>query len=155
MELPLSRQPGDCPWPCRAARLDDKEALALLLYAAFRGTVDDEDNSHEDAETEISKVFAGEYGRLMPEASFVIEDGEFLTSACLISWYEPAGSPFVVFTMTRPEHKNRGMARALLRKSIQALYAAGYEKLTLIVTRGNHPAEHLYTSMGFREIDPS
>ncbi|MBU1050837.1 GNAT family N-acetyltransferase, partial [Candidatus Bipolaricaulota bacterium] len=96
---------------------------------------------------------AGDYGCLIPECSFVIESGEFISSACLISWYEPVDGPFVVFTMTRPEFKGQGMARFLLQRSINALIERGETQLTLIVTEGNQPAQHLYASLGFVALE--
>jgi len=130
----------------------DKEALAILLFAAYRGTMDDEGDSFADALTEIEKTWAGDYGRFLPTCSFVREEGEFLVSACLISYFEPHGAPLVVFLMTRPEAKRRGLARELLERSMRALAEDGYSRLTLLVTAGNEPAERLYASLGFSEI---
>jgi len=149
MELALVAQSPRGPWSVRTIRDSDAQGLAILLYAAFRGTVDDEGETFSDAMTEIENVFAGRYGRLLPDCSFVIEQGEFLTSACLISWFELHDAPLVVFTMTRPESQRRGMARFLLRQSIDALLAAGHDRLTLVVTDTNLPAVALYRALGF------
>ena len=54
--------------------------------------------------------------------------------------------------MTRPEAQGRGLAGSLLRMSMNALLDRGYERLTLIVTDGNTPAQRLYASLGFRPI---
>ena len=137
-----------CRHPTEADRLD----LAILLYAAYRKTIDDEGETFADALAEIDKVFADGYGRFLPGCSFVVAEGEFLLSACLISWWEPHDAPLVVFTMTRPEAQGRGLARALLQRSMNALIDAGYDRLTLIVTDGNSPAQHLYESLGFGPI---
>ena len=152
MCLSLSQQSLERGWPCRAVREDDADELAILLYAAFRGTIDDEGESFSAAFREIEKTLAGEYGGLLNECSFVIEEGTALVAACLISWYEPVEGPFVVFTMTRPESKGQGMGRFLLKKSINALISRGDTKLTLIVTDGNLPAQNLYTSLGFEAM---
>ncbi|MEI6171320.1 MAG: hypothetical protein WCQ45_02405, partial [bacterium] len=84
MEMTLERQAAPASFASRAVVPSDKEALAILLYAAYRGTIDDEGDSFADALVEIEKTFRGDYGRFLPEASFVVEDGEFLSSACLI-----------------------------------------------------------------------
>jgi len=152
MCLRLSQKSLERGWPCRAVREDDADELAILLYSAFHGTIDDEGEPFSAAVREIDKTMAGDYGRLLSDCSFVIEKGEFISSACLISWYEPVEGPFVVFTMTRPESKSQGMARFLLEKSINALISRGDTKLTLIVTDGNLPAQHLYTSLGFEAM---
>ncbi len=152
LSLDLQRQTFEREWTYRAINKTDEQDLAILLYSAFRGTIDDEGESFEGAVREIEKTLAGDYGQLLPDCSFVIAQGEFLVSACLISWYEPSISPFVVFTMTRPEFKRQGMARFLLKRSINALIDQGYSQLTLIVTKGNIPAKDLYTSLGFQEF---
>jgi len=154
MSLRLKPQTIAKDWLSRTVRTSDAHDLAILLYAAFRGTIDDEGETFADTLCEIEKTFAGDYGRLLPDCSFVIRRGEFIVSACLISWFEPHKAPLVAFTMTRPEHKRQGMARFLLKGSINALIDRGYTQLTLIVTAGNEPAQKLYTSMGFREMSP-
>ncbi|MFC2078377.1 GNAT family N-acetyltransferase [Candidatus Bipolaricaulota bacterium] len=155
MSLRLTPQTTDKKWLCRQVRETDAKDLAILMYAAFRGTPDDDGETFTDAVKEIDKTFAGDYGSLLLDCSFLIQDADVVSSACLVSWYEPTNSPFVVFTMTRPETKGHGMARFLLGKSINALIGAGYEQLTLIVTEGNEPAQKLYASLGFCEIAAS
>lgn len=150
MSLTLAPQSFDQKWPCRAVQAEDADDLAILLYSSFRGTIDDEGETFSAAVREIEKTLAGEYGRLLSDCSFVIEEGEFIVSSCLISWYELAKGPFVVFTMTRPEFKGQGMARFLLKQSINALISKGERQLMLIVTDGNGPAQHLYDSLGFQ-----
>jgi GNAT superfamily N-acetyltransferase len=153
MSLELAPQTYVQEWPTRAVEAEDENDLAILLYASFRGTIDDEGEPFSAAVREIEKTMAGDYGRLIPECSFVIESGEFISSACLISWYEPVDGPFVVFTMTRPESKGQGLARYLLEKSINALIERGDRQLTLIVTEGNQPAQHLYAALGFKALN--
>ena len=152
MERPLARQSIGDAWPPRSVRLSDLQDLAILLYVAFRGTIDDEAKSFADARAEIQKVFSGAYGRFLPECSFVIEHGEFLASACLITWFEPHAAPLVAFSMTRPDARRQGMARYLLRRSIDALLDRGDGRLTFVRTLGNELAVALYRSLGFREL---
>ena len=152
MSVQLKRQTVVKDWPSRTIRTSDARDLAILLYAAFRGTIDDEGETFTDAVREIEKTFAGDYGRLLPDCSYVIRSGEFIASACLISWFERHNAPLVAFTMTRPEHKRQGMARFLLKGSINALIDRGYRQLTLIATAGNEPAQRLYASLGFQEM---
>lgn len=152
MELELTRRALEQSVPHRTVRDADRPDLAILLYAAYRGTIDDEGETFADAMAEVDKLFAGTYGKLLPNCSFVVAEGEFLASACLITWWEPHDAPLVAFTMTRPEAGGRGLARHLLKASMNALLDRGYDRLTLIVTDGNAPAQHLYGSLGFRPI---
>ena len=152
MELQLARQEPAASRDCRPTRTSDREDLAILLYAAFRGTIDDEGETFADALAEIDRAFAGDFGDLVLDCSLVIEQDEFLASACLIGLSEPDGIPLVVFSMTRPDAQHQGLARYLLQQSINALLDRGHEQLRLVVTDGNTPAQSLYSSLGFREI---
>jgi len=152
MELELQRQTPHSNVSYRAVRPTDRQDLAILLYAAYRRTTDDEGETFSDALDEIDKVFDGSYGKFLADCSFVVEEGEFLSSACLVTWWKPHDAPLVVFVMTRPEAQRRGLARALLRASVNALLDGGFERLTLIVTDGNESAQRLYVSLGFREM---
>ncbi len=152
MEATLEPQTLPADFRARAVRADDNEALAVLLYAAYRGTIDDEGDSFAGALDEIEKAWRGDYGRFLPECSFVVEDSEFFASACLVTFFEPHDAPLVVFLMTRPEAKRRGLARLLLQRSMNALLSAGYVRLTLVVTDGNQPAQRLYETLRFHPI---
>ncbi len=155
MESRLVRQEDSARHACRTVRLSDRHNLSILLYAAFRGTIDDEGERLADARAEIDRTFTGKYGRLLPDCSFVYQEEELLLSACLISCSEPDRIPLVVFSMTHPQAQRQGLARLLLRRSINALLDRGYKQLQLVVTDGNSPAQHLYASLGFRPIDRS
>jgi GNAT superfamily N-acetyltransferase len=155
MEMTLQEQALPAGFRARAVRREDKEALALLLFAAYRGTIDDEGDSFADALQEIERTYRSEYGRFLPGCSFAIEEGEFLVSACLVSFFEPHDAPLVIFLMTRPEAKRRGLGRRLLQRSMNALLDEGYGRLTLVVTDGNEPAQRLYASMGFVPLSKS
>lgn len=152
LEVSLSPQIPVGSWQARHVRDEDAEDLATLLYAAFRGTVDDEGETFADAMAEVENLLAGAYGRFLPDCSFVVEDGEFLVSASLVSWFEQHEAPLLAFTMTRPEAQRRGLARFLLQHSINALQSAGFARLTLIVTEANTTARRLYESLGFRSM---
>jgi GNAT superfamily N-acetyltransferase len=152
MELVLREQALPTEFRARSVRPNDEEALAILLFAAYRGTIGDEGNSFADALEEIRKTFRGDYGRFLPGCSSIVEEGEFLSSACLVSFFEPHNAPLVVFLMTRPELKRRGLARRVLQCSMNLLLVEGYRRLTLVVTDGNDPAQRLYDTLGFTPI---
>jgi len=67
MEATLEPQTLPADFRARAVRADDNEALAVLLYAAYRGTIDDEGDSFAGALDEIEKAWRGDYGRFLPE----------------------------------------------------------------------------------------
>jgi len=139
-------------WPSRRLKRTDQEDLAVLLYASFRGSIDDEGETLRDAECESARLFAGGYGRLLGNCSFVMEDADHLLSACIVTWFEPHSAPLIAFSMTRPEVRRQGRARQLLAQSIDALRDHRHSRVTLIVTDGNTSAETLYRSLGFEAI---
>lgn len=51
-----------------------------------------------------------------------------------------------------PEHRRRGLARALLEAMLQLGREAGAERATLEVARSNGAARSLYAGLGFREV---
>lgn len=150
--LPVAGKPlGD--WWIREVRRDDAEALASLMHEAYRGTIDDDGETLDDAGEEIRKTFAGEYGEPLDACSFVAAwpDGR-LASASLITVWE--GVPLVAFTMTHPEAKGKGLAGALLARSLDTLSRLGYREVSLVVTEGNEPATGLYEWLGFVRTGP-
>jgi len=78
MAIRLTRLPAGERAIGRNPRNDEKDDLAILLYAAYRGTIDDEGGTFADARAEIDRLFDGAYGRFLGDCSFVIEEGEFL-----------------------------------------------------------------------------
>ena len=128
---------------------EDQPAFARLMFDAYAGTVDDEGETLADAEAEMARIFAGAYGPFDPECSFLARDAGEVVSASLITQFE--GRPLIAYTFTTPRRQRKGLARALLTRSIAALRDRGDTTLVLFVTASNDPAEHLYESLGFTE----
>lgn len=126
----------------------DTEALASLMLAAYKETIDYDGETLEDALFQIRSVFQGKFGAFQDLSSFAIEDdGRFLSAIIITLWQ---GRPLVAFSMTRPESKNMGMATFLLKSSINALLTFGHRELALVVTSGNEPAQHITKNLGFQ-----
>lgn len=51
-----------------------------------------------------------------------------------------------------PEHRGRGLGRALVRKSLEGFALAGHKRALLEVTACNHSAIGLYRSLGFQVV---
>ena len=133
----------------RSVCVEDAEALAQLMLDAYRGSVDDEGETLDGARGEIGRLFDGDYGDLLRECSFLVERGGTIVSASLVTMWK--GTPLLAFSITDPRWKRRGLARTTLLHSMNALAERGHERLRLIVTRGNAPAEGLYESLGFED----
>lgn len=156
MQLPLA---GPLPAPhvvCRCVTEDDADALAELMLEAYRGTIDYNGETIEDARAEIWRVLLDMYGPFQPGCSFVHDEGGALQSASLISTIKQGLSdptPLLVYTMTRPSAQRRGLASALILHSARALAAAGHTRLALVVTAANLPARRVYERLGFLPAD--
>jgi pimeloyl-ACP methyl ester carboxylesterase/GNAT superfamily N-acetyltransferase len=139
----------ESPWSCRPVTNSDIPALAQLILDAYAGTIDDEGETLDEALQAIQDTFADAptTGKLLPMCSFVIEEGGRALACTLVTLWR--AQPLLAYVMTHPAAQGRGMARFLIRKSIEALLAHDYHELTLFVTKGNSPAEHLYATLGF------
>jgi ribosomal protein S18 acetylase RimI-like enzyme len=126
----------------------DKLELAQLLLDAYRGTIDQEEESIEQALAEIVRTFAGEYGPFMPAASRVVErEGKLVSATLLTRWKD---RPFIAYAVTHPQWQRQGLAKSSVLSAMHAVHAGGDELLSLVVTLKNEPAFTLYQSLGFK-----
>jgi len=125
----------------------DCAALAELMLAAYRGTVDDEGETPEQALAVMQQWAAGDFGQPLWAVSEVLErDGRLVAASLVTLWQD---LPFVAFVMTRPAWQRRGLARAGLQRVMQRLCAGDETVLRLVVTASNAPAVALYEALGF------
>lgn len=137
----------------RGAGPSDREALAALLLAAYRGTIDDDGETAEEALAEIDRTLGGDYGPYLEHCSFLVEAEDRAVAASLITrWAE---APLVAFVMVDPAFQCRGLGELVLRRSMAALWARGEVELALFVTDGNTPAQRLYDRLGFSLGEPA
>jgi predicted GNAT family acetyltransferase len=130
---------------------DDKERIAAAMLDAYMGTVDQQEDTFEEALKEVENIFNNMYGPLISEASFMIEKENEVASIILISFFEE--SPLIVEVFTGKKHYKQGMASALIKASMNELLALGYDRLTLYVKEENADAIKLYTKLGFRAAE--
>jgi ribosomal protein S18 acetylase RimI-like enzyme len=152
MTVSLSPDGTPAPLLAGARRLDpdtDREAVARLFINAYRGTVDDEGETEEDALAVVDQLLAGEFGAFDAGASEVVERDGVLAAATLLTDFD--GGPFVAFSMTDPAHQRQGLGRAGLMRAMAALAARGETRLDLVVTAANDRAVALYESLGFAD----
>jgi ribosomal protein S18 acetylase RimI-like enzyme len=128
----------------------DGPALGKLFYIAYHGTVDDEGGSEDDAITEAVETLGGKYGALVQNSSFVAFAGDLAVCATIVTAYKPLGT-LLAFCVTHPDYQRRGLAKFLLRQSLDVLQQSGITHLHLVVTEANTGAVKLYESLGFEE----
>ena len=148
MQLDLRSRLGQPTHPARNPRPQERELLAHLMLAAYRGAADDEGETIADALQEVDNVLHSADRPFMPEASFVIEVDATLASASLVSLFR--GAPLLTHVMTHPRYKRGGLAAAAVLSSANALSEQGWSSLSLYVTDSNEPALALYRNLGFQ-----
>ena len=137
--------------PAHAAhnpRPEERERLAHLMLAAYRGAADDEGETIAEALQEVDSVLVSADRPFIPDASFVIEVDATLASASLVSLFR--GAPLVTHIMTHPRYKRRGLGISALLSSANALREQGWSSVSLYVTDSNEPALALYRKLGFQ-----
>lgn len=117
------------------------------MLRAYLDTVDYEGETEQDALAETRSTLDGSKGPMLWQMSNVTERDDRLAAATLVIRWK--GEPLVAFSMTDPDYKRQGLARAGLLDSMYRLRSAGETTLTLFVTQANEPAVRLYTALGF------
>lgn len=133
-----------------SASAEIKDALAELMLDAYRGTVDYEGESLQEAKEEIGNLLGGMYGTFLADHSFAHWDKNVLVSATLVTLQN--GRPLLAFSMTRSDYKRRGYAKGLIIATAHSLAESGYSSLDLWVTDSNEAAISLYEELGFRIV---
>lgn len=153
MKATLTPQQVYTTYECRPVTQEDIADCALLMLEAYKGTIDYEGETLEDARREIKAIFNGAYGKILQSCSFLQKEKNQVRSACFVTFYEKLQLPLVAVMMTHPRYKNQGLGTQVLKTSMNALLDEGYTELCLVVTEGNLPAYTLYTTVGFSKMD--
>jgi mycothiol synthase len=131
----------------------DRDVFHGALVRTYEGTLDcPEINGVRD----VHEVVAGHQAQ-----------GAFAPGRWLLAWKEgrPAGVLLlsdlkdvpawdVSYLGVVPEARRRGVGRELACKALEEARAGGALQLTLSVDVRNRPAWQLYTSLGFRQVEP-
>lgn len=151
MCMKLAPQTYTRTWPCRTVTQHDVALIGGLMLEAYRGTIDYEGETLEEAQAQIQREIDGKYGPLLHNNSFVCEIDGVARGAIMISCWH--GVPLVTDIMVHPSMKNQGLGTFLLQRSINALWEHGEAELCLYVTDGNANAQHVYTKLGFKTVE--
>jgi [ribosomal protein S18]-alanine N-acetyltransferase len=86
-------------------------------------------------------------------ATLIAEEDEKMAGFGIIYWSHPPEQPlaYIQTLEVAPTHRNRGVARELLRRMEQSATAAGAHVIWLHVAESNAPAIRLYESHGFSQ----
>ena len=140
-ELPVA---PDVDLEFRTPTEHDAEALAVLMDDAYRGTIDHDGETIVEARQEVATYLSGE---AMLHMSVVADDADRIVGACLVSWIPDR--PLVGYVMTAASHKSRGLATALVSRSLRLLAADGHGTVSAWITEGNVASETVLRRLGF------
>ena len=125
----------------------DITKVAATMLEAYEGTVDQQEETLQEAIIEVEKIMNDGYGPFIAEASYWIEiKDEAAAVICINLWNE---KPLITEIYTGKKFLHQGMASTLIRASMATLNRMGYDELTLNVTVENSKALHLYEKLGF------
>jgi len=139
------------PWNIReldaAARVvfaANRDSLDARLYASFFGS------SPQDCRHGLLSILAGKYGPVHPQATLCAFTGKELVGLNLVISNSQSMASVIEISVA-PAHQGKGLGRAMMIGSLQALKEERYERAELAVTEGNTSAIRLYDSLGFIE----
>ena len=146
----------DAAFQVRTAQTEDASLLAQLMVDAYRGTIDYDGETFDDALSEVNSFLAGERGGSpWLDLSFLAFDNSDLVGACLIGEWRERQSPIIAYLMTNANWKNRGVGRQLLSLGLKALIEKSFKEARAVITDGNKPSESVFLKFGFQKVKTS
>ena len=141
----------------RKATLPDAQALARIRCTFL---MEANDLSSEAQLAEMEPMLLAYFTTTLADGSFVAWlalDGDAIvaTSGLSFSLVPPSYSnksgkaAYIINMYTRPEYRRRGIAAALLKRTIEEAKTRGYSKITLHATDMGRP---LYETFGFSGV---
>lgn len=147
----LVSRPVSLGLPIKCVRQTEEGDLSMLMLEAYHGSIDDDGETLPDAQQSVRATLNGEHGDFLDDCSLVALDRDRPVAVTFVTRFR--GEPLLAQVYTAPTWKQRGLARALIQLSMNALVARGESVLNLVVTSGNDPAERLYVSLGFSVVE--
>jgi len=134
------------PDGCEQLDEQHRAGLAQLMLDAYRGTIDDEDETFEDALEAIDYYLQAS----IREHSFVlVEDGRPVAMSLVIAL---DGRHFIDPVAVAASHKRRGLGRQLVMASLASLANVGIREVGATITDGNTASEQLFAGLGAERV---
>ncbi len=132
-----------------------RDQLALAYLDAYPPGVAAE--NLDDARQDIDDTFAGEYGTLRNDASWVaLQGGRAVGAVHVVErsiWDPELPGPFIIDLFVAPAAAGQGLGRSLIRAAVAACTQAGDTQLSLRIGAGTSAAAaHLYVGHGFMPL---
>ncbi|MCW6168247.1 MAG: GNAT family N-acetyltransferase [Thermoplasmatales archaeon] len=101
-----------------------------------------------------ARILEGEIGKLIPEASFVLKEGEKIIAGIIsVETENKNGSSrraLIADIFVDKNNRKKGLGKEILSKSLDKLKEMNFDSVILWVSL-NNPARFLYFNLGFRE----
>lgn len=129
------------------AEVDDaqRDELAAVLLAAYRGTIDDEGETEVEAREAIDFYLT----RIDRDASVVAVDGDAIVAFAFS--LAVSDLAYVDPVVVLPDHKRTGLGRACVTRVLRRLRV---DEVGATITDGNVASERLFASLGFERVGP-
>ncbi|WP_424412002.1 N-acetyltransferase family protein [Paenisporosarcina sp.] len=147
MTCKLEEQLFSATYLLKSITQQDITKVAATMLEAYEGTVDQQEETLQEAILEVEKIINDGYGPFIAEASYWIEmNDEAAAVICINLWNK---KPLITEIYTGKKFLHQGMASTLIRASMDRLTRMGYDELALNVTAENSNALQLYEKLGF------
>ena len=126
---------------------NDTLKIAQTMLQSYMGTVDQQEETLDEALEEVAKILNDGYGPYIKNASFFIEKNNEACAVICINLWE--NKPLITEIFVGKSYVNQGLASTLIKRSMHELFLMGHEEIVLYVTVKNVSAVKLYEKLGF------
>jgi len=138
--LPAAATPLRPPTPA------DRAAIAHLLLDAYRGTVDDEGETLDDA-LEAADLWL--HLAIAPHSVVLEEDGRLRALSFVVVVDDRM---FIDPIVVAASATRRGLGASMVAASLRSLHTSGITEVGATITDGNVPSERLFAALGFTRV---
>ncbi|HXD11733.1 MAG TPA: GNAT family N-acetyltransferase [Anaerolineales bacterium] len=128
----------------------DKQILAELMLDSYRGTIDYDDETLEDAVNEVGSYYARLSDPMWLESSWLGLIDDALACACLVDFWKERRVPLIAYMMTASRWKGKQLATTAVLRTLQSLANKNLAEVRAVITEGNFPSEKVFTRLGFQ-----
>ncbi len=125
-----------------------RDALAAVLLAGYRGTVDDEGETIEEARVAIDHYLSV----IDRSHSIVLLDADAIVAMSFV--VRVGGIPYIDPVVVAPDRKRQGLGTEAVGLSLASLRRGGASEVGAAITDGNTASEQLFTRLGFTRRGP-
>lgn len=137
----------------RNPSIADQHILAELMLDSYRGTIDDDGETIDDAIREVDSYFSHQDSGWFDYSWLAFIEND-LVCASLVGFWKDRNSPIIAYVMTNQQWKGKRLATIGVSRSLQSLAENNYTKVYAVITEGNFPSEQVFTRMGFKRSIP-